>query len=465
MTNHLATLALTILLILLCIAASSHPQGAAAQPPIHEFTLGLSAQGRPITVVQIGSGERKLVVVGDTHGGAEANTYWLTLQLVDYFRAAPNEVPPDVRLYLIPTLNPDGLALGSRFDAAGVDLNRNMNANLDACPENDWRTTVFGAYGTVSDTGGPFADSQLEARLIRNFLLDAAGAIFLHSSGGLVFPAFCEHAPSIQMAQVYAEAAGYTYARYWPNYMIYGSMPDWASSLGIAAITPELLTGTESEFDQNLAGVKAVLSQPETLLPLPADQVENDILVPAAIWRYWRSHGGADTFGLPLQPAVPTTDGVVQTFARARLDLRTALADTAFLVQPAPLGRALLGDAGHTGYEMLALADDASTTDHYLSPLVALDITGIFFEETGYSLSAGFLDYWRRNGGVDVFGYPISEEFTSRAADGQMRTRQYFERAVFAYYPEDSSTRLEPLGWQQLLRQQLPASWVEHQVR
>ncbi|NTV65647.1 MAG: peptidase M14, partial [Oscillochloris sp.] len=50
---------------------------AHAAPLVREFTLGMSGQGRPIQVIQVGDGPRKLVVVGDTHGAPEANTYRL----------------------------------------------------------------------------------------------------------------------------------------------------------------------------------------------------------------------------------------------------------------------------------------------------------------------------------------------------------------------------------------------------
>ncbi len=423
-----------------------------AAPLVRELDVGLSAQGRPITAVQIGDGPRKLVVVGNTHGGPEANTYRLTLELIDYFRANPQQVPPSVRLYLIPSLNPDGLALGTRFDAAGVDLNRNMNTNLDACPENDWRVTVYGAGGVISDTGGPYPDSQVESRLIRAFLLDAAGAIFLHSNAGLVFPAACEHSPSIHLAEVYAQGAGYAYSRFWPNYLITGGMHDWAGSLGIAAITPELITGDQSEFAQNLAGLQAVLAQAETLLPLPEDQVVAGVTVPAVIWRYWRAHGGEAVFGLPLEVAQPTASGLRQTFARARLELRFDQADTPFLVQPTLLGSSAAEARSYGGgAAAFAPADPAR------APL--------FFAPTGHSLREAFRDYWQRNGGLAVFGYPLSEEFSAISSDGQLRIMQYFERAVFAYYPEDNSVRPEPLGWQTLLREQQHAPWLSAQIR
>jgi predicted deacylase len=443
------------LLPLLCICLgllSSAPTLADQSAPlVRDLLLGYSGQGRPISAVQIGDGPRKLVVVGDTHGGPEANTYTLTLQLAEHYRANPAEVPPEARLYLIPTLNPDGLALGTRFDAQGVDLNRNMNTNLDACPENDWSVTVQGAYGQISDTGGPYPDSQVETRLIRNFLLDAAGAIFIHSNAGLVFPAFCEHAPSNRMGQVYAEAAGYRYNRYWPNYQITGGMHDWAGSLGIAAITPELISGADVEFPQNLAGLRAVLANWPEVLPLPEDRIEANIVVPALIWRYWKALGSVDVFGLPIQPAQPTPDGLTQTFQNARLELRRSLADTAYLVQPQPLGQRSVEALAYGGSAALVGVDPATAPR--------------YFAETGHSLRESFLLFWERNGGVDVFGLPLSEEFTARTADRQQRIVQYFERAVFAYYPEDGRVRLEPLGEQMMQRERWDAPTTHYTAR
>lgn len=443
-------LALVALAIALTAAGQPAPQPAYAAA-VRELTLGLSPQGRPIQAVQFGTGPRKLVVVGNTHGAPEANTYRLTGELIAHYRANPELVPPTVRLFFIPSLNPDGLAIGWRFDAAGVDLNRNMNTNLDACPENDWRTTVQGAYGLVADTGGPYADSQAEARLIRAFLLDAAGAIFIHSNAGLVFPAACEHQPSIAMAETYAAAAGYSYSRFWPLYNITGGMHDWAGSLGIASITPELITGDQSEFAQNLAGLQAVLDRAEALLPAPEDGVVAGYTVPAPIFRYWRALGGEERFGPPLEPARETTSGLRQTFRHARIATRRDQLDTIYYVQPEPLGASAAAGLAYGGAAALAPVAGAAT--------------GRFFAETGHSLFGAFLDQWQRGGGVDVFGLPLSEEFTAVAADGQLRTLQYFERAVFAYYPEDGGVRLEPLGARELALERVLAPSAQQTVR
>jgi hypothetical protein len=56
----------------------------------------------------------------------------------------------------------------------------------------------------------------------------------------------------------------------------------------------------------------------------------------------------------------------------------------------------------------------------------------IYFPETEHSLWDEFRDYWRRFGGLLVFGYPITE---ARMEDGLKV--QYFERARFEYHPEN----------------------------
>ena len=56
-----------------------------------------------------------------------------------------------------------------------------------------------------------------------------------------------------------------------------------------------------------------------------------------------------------------------------------------------------------------------------------------FFPATGYRVGGPFLQYWERNGGLAVFGYPITGE---KGEDGLVV--QYFERAIFEMHPENS---------------------------
>jgi hypothetical protein len=63
-----------------------------------------------------------------------------------------------------------------------------------------------------------------------------------------------------------------------------------------------------------------------------------------------------------------------------------------------------------------------------------------YFPETGKTVSGGFLDYWRSNGGLEQQGYPVSDVVTEKSdVDGKAYTTQYFERAVFESHPENGA--------------------------
>jgi hypothetical protein len=69
-----------------------------------------------------------------------------------------------------------------------------------------------------------------------------------------------------------------------------------------------------------------------------------------------------------------------------------------------------------------------------------------FFPATGHSLAYGFKTYWEQNGGLPVFGYPLTIEYEERNPDlGEFRTVQYTERQRFEYHPKHASTPYETL--------------------
>ncbi|HUZ00356.1 MAG TPA: hypothetical protein VMU89_08390 [Thermomicrobiaceae bacterium] len=68
----------------------------------------------------------------------------------------------------------------------------------------------------------------------------------------------------------------------------------------------------------------------------------------------------------------------------------------------------------------------------------------LYFPETQHYLSFGFKDFWLANGGLPVFGYPMTEEFSELNPDqGKLFTVQYTERQRFEYHPELSGTPYE----------------------
>ena len=68
----------------------------------------------------------------------------------------------------------------------------------------------------------------------------------------------------------------------------------------------------------------------------------------------------------------------------------------------------------------------------------------LYFPQTGHYLSNGFETFWEQSGGLPVFGYPLTEEFSEPNPDtGASYTVQYFERQRFEYHPELQGTPYE----------------------
>jgi murein peptide amidase A len=83
--------------------------------------IGRSVQGRPIIAYRKGNPRAALrvVILGQMHGDEPAGP--VTARYI--IRHVPVSLRADV--WIVPTMNPDGRALGTRQNARGVDLNRN----------------------------------------------------------------------------------------------------------------------------------------------------------------------------------------------------------------------------------------------------------------------------------------------------------------------------------------------------
>jgi protein MpaA len=112
---------LTLVFLIALLAVASSASAGADPTGRRSFVLGRSVDGRPITAVEIGDFDSpdRVLVVGCIHGNEPAGIA-VTAQLI----AAPPV--PDLDLWIVPDLNPDGVAAGTRGNAHGVDLNRNF---------------------------------------------------------------------------------------------------------------------------------------------------------------------------------------------------------------------------------------------------------------------------------------------------------------------------------------------------
>ncbi len=135
-------------------------------------TFGFSVRGRPLTVTEIGNpaGRHRVLIVGCIHG-SECSGIAITSAL----RAG---VPStDVDFWLVPDLNPDGYALGTRQNANGVDLNRNF----------PFKWIRLGSPGSL-DYSGRASLSQPESAAAAALItrIQPTLAIWFHQHEGLV---------------------------------------------------------------------------------------------------------------------------------------------------------------------------------------------------------------------------------------------------------------------------------------
>jgi protein MpaA len=134
--------------------------------------LGRSAGGRLVVANELGdpASPRRMLVIGCIHGDESAG-----VAVARALTAGP--APANADLWVIPVLNPDGMAARTRGNAHGVDLNRNFPAG--------WRP--LGPPGSVYFAGrGPLSEpeSRLAAALIRR--VRPTVGIWFHQHMGVV---------------------------------------------------------------------------------------------------------------------------------------------------------------------------------------------------------------------------------------------------------------------------------------
>jgi murein DD-endopeptidase MepM/ murein hydrolase activator NlpD len=268
------------------------PHPTAGPSALDLQVIGQSVEGRPIVAHRAGTGPLKVVLIGDIHGAFEANTHVLAQQLVEHFMSQPEEVPPEVSLWIIPTMNPDGLATGHRWNANDVDLNRNADTDLDGCAGNDWSADTVGLEGVHPGAGGAYPFSEPESRAVRDFLQDAWIAVFYHSAAEAIYVDACQqHLPTARLAEILSRASGYPVPpEGWAGYPITGDWGDYLAGEGVAAVTVELVDHEDPEFERNLAGVQALLANVPQILSSEATALGGEFLWldegTTGSWRY-----------------------------------------------------------------------------------------------------------------------------------------------------------------------------------
>ncbi len=152
--------------------------------------------------------------------------------------------------------------------------------------------------------------------------------------------------------------------------------------------------------------------------------------ISGAILTYWERNGGLPVFGYPITDLRTETiegswTGPVQWFERDRLEDHGAQGVM----------------AGRLGARYLELRSTPWTEYPKAS---RVSTSCVFFQETGHSLCEPFLSYWRQNGGLARFGYPITEPFVEQIGSWS-GVVQYFERRRMERHSELAGTPYEIL--------------------
>ena len=134
---------------------------------------------------------------------------------------------------------------------------------------------------------------------------------------------------------------------------------------------------------------------------------------------YYNQHNGSLLFGRPISPQMVVNGRVSQWFERARLEQWTQNAGTKYETQPALVG--------------------VEYTQGVAFPNQGFFVSNpqkVYSAVTNHGVSARFYQFWQNNGGLDMFGYPISDELQELLpADGKVHTVQYFERGRLELHP------------------------------
>lgn len=234
--------------------------------------IGESVEGRDIVAYHYGDGDDDILFIGGIHGGYSWGTSLLSYEIMEYLEDNPEIVPDNVRVTIIPVLNPDGLStvvkkegrftpsdvigdtVVGRFNANQVDLNRNFDCN--------WETSGLWMNNVVN--AGDEVFSEPESKSLRDYVenknpkavivyFGAAGGVYSSGCNGDVLP------ETVSLMNSYASASGYTAEGYFDSYKITGDLADWLSKKEVPAISVLLSNHDSTDWTQNRKGLEAVL--------------------------------------------------------------------------------------------------------------------------------------------------------------------------------------------------------------
>lgn len=222
--------------------------------------IGYSVKGRAINASFFGVGGKKILLVGTMHG-SESNTGDMLTSFINYLRGNQTAIGSDRTFIIVPYANPDGRASNQRFNANGVDLNRNWDLP-------DWQMQSYWLNNVYPTGGGTVPFSEPENRALRDLILgeNPVRIISYHSAASLViagsyssgFGSWYANLTGYDLSVGSTEDSGSCLSAL--GYCITGTMEEWAEKKGYITIVVEFSSATSPEYSKNLPALKGLLN-------------------------------------------------------------------------------------------------------------------------------------------------------------------------------------------------------------
>lgn len=215
---------------------------------------GTSLQGRPLIAYYFGNSGPVTLYTGAIHGNEVSSKYLMDSWIAE-LEANPDKIGKR-RIVVIPSINPDGVAAGTRNNSRDVNLSRNF-------PTSNWVKDIDDTDGPNKGGGGAKPLSEPEAAALARISQAVSPRLLVsyHAVGSLVVGDPGGY--SAARAARYASLVGYLNATGQGgtfDYDITGSYEDWTyRNAGIPSMIVELGSYSYHNFAQHRSAMWAML--------------------------------------------------------------------------------------------------------------------------------------------------------------------------------------------------------------